>query len=375
MNSKNDQKHVVVINKAYPPWIGGIEKHVRDTCEAIQKRGWRVTALVCNNANYESIDYMNGVQVIRIPRVASLYSQPIVRGYIKRVKQLKPDILHVHVPYPLGWFTAGAVASSIPVICTWHSDIIRQRWLEPLYHKIQKRFLNRCNRILVTSEELLAHSSVLRKYQEKCAVNHLAIPDISLEPTRDEIELINQIKADSHTKIILYVGRLVGYKGLVYLLKAMQEIDAVLVIAGDGPLRSQLQALASVANLQHKIRFLGNVSESLKTALYTMADLFVLPSISRNEAFGYVLLEAMQQGCPIVSTDLPTGVRIVNQHNETGLIVPPKNASALRDAISSILSDSELHQRFSLNAKKRVETEFNFSTMIDRIESTYQNFL
>lgn len=371
MTHSPERPHIVMLNKAYPPWVGGIERHVRDISEALSRRGWRITALVCNECGRESQEEQNGVRIVRMARRGTFFSQPLVLGYYKKLKALQPDLVHVHVPFPLGWKAAYSVDESIPMVCTWHSDIVRQRFLMPLLAPFEQRFLKRCARILPTSQPLLESSAALRYHAERCTVIPLAVP----ESVVDEEEItrhIQSIERDFPGPRVLFVGRLVRYKGLPYLIDAMKDIDATLLIAGDGPDRQKLQRYASSNS---NIHFLGSVSEAYKIALYRSAGVFVLPSISRNEAFGYVLLEAMGQGCPVVSTDLPTGVRYVNQDGETGFVVPPKNASLLANAINEILIDDNLRQTFSIDARQRVETHFQFDSTIDRIEKTYHDAL
>jgi len=360
-----------MLNKAYPPWMGGIERHVKDVGEALVKRGWRVTALVCSDGGLESQEELNGVRVIRLRRWGTFLSQPLVTGFSKAIGNLQPDLIHAHLPFPLAWRAVKAVDERVPVVCTWHSDIVRQRFLMPVLSPIEQRFLRRCNRILPTSQPLLDSSKPLLAHRDRCTVIPLAVPDANVD--ENEIERhVQRIEHEYPGSRVLFVGRLVGYKGLPYLFDAMNGLDATLLVAGDGPMREKLNRHLS-SNC--KINILGSVSEEEKIALYRSADVFVLPSISRNEAFGYVLLEAMGEGCPVITTDLPTGVRFVNQDGETGLIVPPRDAQALSNAISRLLHDGELRQRFSRNGRERIQAHFRFDRTIDRIEAVYRDVL
>ena len=360
-----------MIHKAYPPWVGGIERHIQDISEELVRRGWRVSVLVGNDRRAYLEETINGVHVYRLARWGVVLSQPLLLGYFRKLKELKPDIIHVHAPFPLGWFVPCFVPASTPVFCTWHSDIVRQQFLQPLYRPFERRFLHRCNCIIPTSEPLMDSSSSLQEFKDKCRVIPLALRD----ELCDEQFITNradEIKKKYTGKIVLFVGRLVGYKGLRYLIEAMRGIHAHLLLAGEGVLRNELEALANQVG-KDKIHFLGHVEEAEKTALYRAADVFVLPSIERNEAFGYVLLEAMQQGCPVISTNLPTGVIYVNKQNITGFVVPPKDAQALANAINRILGDEVLRQNLSISAKARIAGEFNFGMVMDKLEEEYKN--
>ena len=128
---------------------------------------------------------------------------------------------------------------------------------------------------------------------------------------------------------MLFAGRLVPYKGVDVLLRAMATVDARLVVVGDGPLRGALEAQAR-ATCGGRVTFAGTVADDELTALYHACDVFVLPSVTRAEAFGMVQIEAMACGKPVVSTSVASGVPWVNQHHETGLIVPPGDAGRPR---------------------------------------------
>lgn len=355
--------------------MGGIEKHVCDISEALVEQGWKVTALVCADDHSFADEMNHGVRVIRMPRLMTILSQPITWGYVRTLLQLDADLVHCHVPFPLGWLAVRRLPKHIPVVCTWHSDIVRQRFLMPFLHRLEQQFLRRCNKIVVTSPEYLQSSNPLNNHQERCEVIPLTLPP---NQTISETEIQTKLKKLQilfPQKTVLYVGRLVGYKGLLYLVQAMRNVDAQLIIAGDGPLRTKLTTLVEIAGLQHKIHFLGFIDEPTKLALYRLANVFVLPSIQRSEAFGYVLLEAMSQGCPVISTDMPTGVRWVNQHEQTGLVVPPKDANSLAEAINRMLHNDSLREQCSKNAMQRAQNDFQFDDWLEKLESIYCGLL
>ena len=368
-------RHVVMLNKAYPPWLGGIETHVRDTSEALSARGWKVTALVCHEGLAREQEERNGVTVIRVARWGTLWSQPLTLGYSRQLRRLQPDLVHVHVPFPLGWIAALRLPATIPVICTWHSEIIRQRAALWLLSPLEQGFLRRCARIIATSPELLQSSQALQNHRERCTAIPLALPPGPAASEEEQGRIEERIKQQWPGQRVLFVGRLVAYKGLPVLLQAMREIPAHLLIAGDGPLRDSLERQARAEVHAERIHFLGQVSEEEKRGLYRTADVLVLPAVQRSEAFGYVLLEAMREECPVITTDLPTGVRWVNRHEETGLVTPPGDVEALAGAIRRILGDEALRRRLGENAARRVKTDFRFEETIDQLEEIYREAL
>lgn len=197
-----------------------------------------------------------------------------------------------------------------------------------------------------------------------------------LEIEDENIEDFEKIKNKiDNKKIVLAVGRLVEYKGFEYLVEASRFLkdDIVVLIAGGGPLYDRLQNKINNLNLSNKVLLLGrvnNVSVFMKNS-----DLFCLPSISRNEAFGLVLVEALYFGKPLVTTNVDgSGMNYVNINNKTGLVVPPKDPKALAEAINMILSDENLYSRFSKNAKERFK-EFEIDSIANRIINIYQEVL
>lgn len=374
MTTSDSSPHIVMLHKGYPPWVGGVERHIGDISEAFVERGWRVTALVCNDARFETQEQRGGVRVVRVPRWGRLLSQPLTTRYARWLKRLQPDIIHAHTPFPLAWLMVMRVSKSVPVVCTWHSDIVRQRALMPVLRPFELAFLKRCNKIVGTSPRLIENSRALAPVRDRCLSIPLSLPPNGHDRLSNAREAY-KIKERYKKPIVLFVGRLVSYKGLKHLIQAMKPIDARLLIAGDGPLRSALQNQAERAGLSDKISFLGYVDEETKQNLYRAADVFVLPSVSANEAFGYVLLEAMSEGLPVVTCDLPTGVSYVNQHQRTGLVVPPRNAAALGEAIQTLLEDETLRREYGDAAQKRVESEFDFNQTMTALESQYRQLL
>jgi rhamnosyl/mannosyltransferase len=172
--------------------------------------------------------------------------------------------------------------------------------------------------------------------------------------------------------LILFAGRMVPYKGVGVLLRAMVGLDVTAVLVGDGPSRAGWTALARELQLTDRVRFVGEVGHEELAALYHACHIFVLPSVTRAEAFGYVQLEAMACGKPVVSTRLPSGVPWVNRHGETGLTVPPGDVDALRRALAELAADESLRMRFGHAGRLRVESDFTMEIMRSAAAALYR---
>jgi rhamnosyl/mannosyltransferase len=163
----------------------------------------------------------------------------------------------------------------------------------------------------------------------------------------------------------LFVGRLVSYKGLDVLVRAVQGTALNVVIAGGGPLLSALQRWIADAGVADRVVVAGEVSEDALPAYYQSADYVVLPSTTPAEMFGVALLEGMACARPVVNTALSTGVREVSIAGETGLEVPPADPAALREAMRRLAGDPSLRSRLGQAGRSRVESQFSLQKMLD----------
>jgi glycosyltransferase involved in cell wall biosynthesis len=169
----------------------------------------------------------------------------------------------------------------------------------------------------------------------------------------------------------LFVGRLVYYKGVDVLVRAMAGVDADLVLVGDGLLEAQLRRLATERGIAPRVSFLPALHDEELCAWYHAADVFCLPSVARSEAFGLVQIEAHAAGTPVVSTALTTGVPYANLDGVTGLIVPPGDELALREALTRLLSDDELRARLGRQAQARALRDFTVPRMVEDTLAVY----
>ena len=179
-------------------------------------------------------------------------------------------------------------------------------------------------------------------------------------------------------KKILFVGGLDQahyFKGVNYLLEAVAKLPSTnwqLIIVGDGNLKPGYEDLAKKLNIASQVNFLGNKLNSAELAMiYRNADLFVLPSINSNEAFGIVLLEALASGVPVIASNLP-GVRAVFENEIQGLICPPQDVANLKDKITKILTNSELQQKMSLAARKLVLEKYSLEKVEEKLLNIFK---
>lgn len=356
--------HILHIYKDYPPVLGGIEGHVRDLAEGLVARGHQVTVLVTNTSRCTSIERpAPGLTVVRAARMAHVASTPLSPAMIALAHGVHADVVHLQFPYPPGDLAAMAAPASPPLVVSYQSDIVRQQTLLRLYRPLLALTLRRAARIIASSPGYIASSPFLRAHAAKCVVVPPGIDVMRFSPGDRRAHTVPRL---------LFVGRLRYYKGLHILIEALRQVEGVeLWIAGNGPERARLERQVAGAGLRHRVRFLGDVADKDLPALYRQADIFVLPSHLRAEAFGIVLVEALASGLPCISTALGTGTDFVNAHEETGLVVPPGDAAPLAEAIRRLRDDPALRATYGEAGVRRARTLFSRERMLDAVEQVY----
>jgi rhamnosyl/mannosyltransferase len=285
------------------------------------------------------------------------------------------DIIQFHEPFPLGDMALLLSGYKGKVVVWWHSDIVRQKVLGKILRPVTTWFLKRADSIIAATEGHIKSSPFLSQHTGKCKVVPYGL-DISKYPEPLEKNyLTKKLSLVSHKKL-LFAGRIVYYKGIDILISAMEYTkDAELFIAGGGPLEHEMTALVARRKLQRQVHFLGVLPRNDLLAAYYDCDMFVLPSNANSEAFGIVQLEAMSYGKPVINTNLPTGVPYVSLHEQTGLTVAAGDTLKLADAITRLIQNDKLRQRYGKAAQNRVREHFALSSMLNNLYGIYQDVL
>jgi glycosyltransferase involved in cell wall biosynthesis len=363
--------HVLQVGKYYPPYRGGIETVVEQLSRGLVRRGIEVTVLVSNDSRDATEQTIDGVRVIRLARVASLNSQPLNPRLVSVLRSLKFDVLHVHTPNPIGVLAVLAAGRHAPIVVTHHSDIVRQRMLGGLATAAHSLLYSRARAIIAPTPKHIEYSNVLPRFAARCRVIHLPIdpnPYAAAGPLP-----IERLPVDFLGKpLALFVGRLVYYKGVDVLLRALAMVPNLhLAIVGVGPLARGLLEQTKALGLANRVAFLDALSEANLLGLYKTSNFLVLPSVAPSEAFGMVQLEAMAAGRAVISTDLRSGVPYVNQHGKTGLIVPPNDAPALASAMRQLVDFPAYALELGTNGEARVREEFGLERVVDQHVTLY----
>jgi len=364
---------IVHIGKYYWPYSRGIETYLKLLCERLIE-AVDIEVIVANNSVKTVHEEINGVRVTRLGRLFELFSTSFCFSLPFVLRKKKPDIVHVHLPNPwaeLSYFIAGCPGK---LVVSFHSDIIKQKFLLKLHNPLHKAFLNKAEKIIVATPAHSEFSPVLSKLpKNKIEVVHYGI-DVKKSQTFNK-KIADKIIDKIGKPIVLFVGSLVYYKGLEILLQAAKIVDCnpQFLLIGTGPLENKLKSMAKELEIESSVHFFGEVDDETLRAAYHACDIFCLPSTYRSEAFGIVQLEAFAAEKPVISTNLKSGVPYVNLDEKTGIIVPPGDAKRLAEAITKLLNSEEKRKEFGKAAFKRVSSEFSADKMASETLKVYNN--
>ncbi len=348
--------NILHVNKLYAPHIGGIETITRDVVVASSG-----TVLCCMEWGSSEEDVVDGVRVIRAASFGRLFSVPLSIDFFWQFAKLakQADVIVYHHPFPLATLAHLLFARKKTVVVWYHSDIVRQKFLNKLFRPFLKASLARAARIVVASQGLLKHSPELSAHAQKIVVIPFSIDTEQYQHSPVLEAQVAEIQLRYGQKpIILAVGRLVYYKGFLLLPEALAGIpEAVCVLIGEGPLYAEIMQLAVQFGVAERFAILPPQADV--RPYYMAATVFAFPSTLPSEAFGLVQLEALASGLPVVNTNLHSGVPEVSVHDVTGYTVESNDAHALTQALSAIIRSSELRARFSAAARARAHEVYS----------------
>jgi rhamnosyl/mannosyltransferase len=362
---------VLQLGKFYDPYVGGMETVLKEICESLADQVQ--FQVVVANTRWRTEHENRKVPVTRVASLGELFSCSMAPSFPLWARRFDPDLIHVHLPNPLAELSALIADRDIPVVAHFHSDVVRQRNLLRLYGPFLEAFYRRASCIVVPTPRHIEISRFVSKHREKCRVVPYGIQASRFELDETGRKRVNELQDGLPS--VLCVGRLVSYKGVEFLIRALEGIRARLWIIGTGPLEGSLRNLAQEKGLADRVEFLGQVSDQDLVAYYHACDVFVLPSITNAEMFGVVQLEAMACRKPVISTNLPTGVPWVNQHGKTGYVVPPANVEELARAVQKLVSNPQLREEMGEAGRMRVEQHFTSTKMAEAMLQVYQEML
>lgn len=371
-------KKILHISTYYYPQYGGIEQVAYDIVDILKNNKNIENRVICFSETGKTKEEMiENIKVYKIGYIKKIFSQAISIEYFFKLKKIindyKPNYIHLHLPNPLVAFYVNKILNnnkSIKLIVHWHSDIIKQKYLKKLYSSSQEKTLKNCYKILTTSYEYGKKSKDLEKYSKKIEVIQNIVNEKKLIIDSNIEKKIQEFKEkNKNNKVLFFIGVHREYKGLKYLIEASKYLDEdyKIYIGGIGPLTEELK---NIAKKDSKIIFLGKVSDEEKIVYLNVANLFAFPSITKNEAFGIALAEALYFGIPAITFKIEgSGVNWVNKDGETGIEVKEIDSKKYALGIQEAFYN---RKKFSLNAKKWIKENFVKESIEKKLLKIYE---
>jgi glycosyltransferase involved in cell wall biosynthesis len=327
---------VAVLTTSYPRYPGDAAgRFVSDAVEHVRSRGVDVDVVGPQQFHGFGLTFGHGVVGNLRRRPWLLLAVPaLLTSFVRAARRVDADVLHAH------WLPSGWVAARTGkpyVVQVWGTDVELARrapWLA--------RSVLRGARAVIAASSALADSA-----------RTLGATDVHVIPSG--VDIPPDVGEEAVPPEVLYAGRLSPEKGVLELVRAAAGMK--LVVAGDGPLRPRVPGAR------------GFVPHDELQALYRRAAIVACPS--RREGFGVACLEAMAHARPVVATDVG-GLRDLVVDGETGLVVPPRDPAALRDALERLLGDRELRRRFGAAGRERARERFSWDAVTDATLDVYR---
>jgi glycogen synthase len=385
---------VAQVSTRFPPGPGGVERHVEEVARRLAARGRTVEVFTSDLRREFPMERLpstvpreetrDGFAVHRLPAWSfpGELHYPFFRGLESALARSRPEVVHVHT------FGTNQVAvarrhrarTGTPFILTAHFHpiwSIEGGWLR---HRIRGFYDRRlAGPVLATASRVIVQSHeeerLLRSLDLHLPPLEIVPPGYTPLPSPPEGPVFRD-RYRIPGPYALFVGRLASNKGLVELVTAFatlarENTEAHLVLVGaDGGQRATVEARVRGFGLVDRVHVLGHVGdEALLAAAYREATVTVLPS--EYEAFGLVLLESLAQGTPVIATRVG-GIPEFIEDDRSGILVPPKDPTALADALRQIFTDPGLGRRLGHHGRVETVPRFTWDRLVDRLDAIYR---
>lgn len=326
---------MIIVNKRNVNHIGGVEIILRQMLEALQDKD--VVVVTLNNAPKTEYGSYGTIPVEQLGTRFCKQTFRWAKDLRKRLQSLSTEHDTIIYHYPSFQPEFYQVPFQRKIVY-YHADVTRHRFLGVLYQRlITRRFLQDADIILVSNPNIIESSKTLRVYRDKCQVLHFGIDEVHFRYREDHYR--NRLLQKDEDKILLFVGRMARYKGFNYILQSLHMLDSTfrLVVISKDDYRKEDEIYIRQHKLAQRITKVSNVRYEELPYYYSSADILLMPSTDRAEAFGLVAVEAMACSVPVITTELGTGTSYHNVDGITGRVIPPSSAQALTDSIHEVI--------------------------------------
>ena len=385
------KKKLLITGSTFPRWEGDTEpRFIFDYAEAMTKY-FDVTVLVPAAPGAKAQEKMADVNVIRyhyfpvhkwetlcypgaiVPRIKEKKIRVFLVPFLLlslyfHLRKILPeyDIVHAHWLIPQG--IVQSFFKEKPYIVTGHGGDVTSL-NKGILRKLKIRCLRNSRHVTVVSEHL---KKCLQKLQPEVDPSVISM-GVNTKNFGQQYRVPDYF-GQGDKKVVLFVGRLAEIKGVTYLIEAMKQIDAVLIIVGDGTLREELRLQAAQIE-KGKIQFWGSKTHEELKSIYASADVFAAPSITTSkgeqEGLGLVMVEAMASGLPVVATKTG-GIPQLIKDGVNGLLCEEKCVWQLTDNICSLLNNKTLYQKIVKNSEETVK-QYDYCHIADMYKEIIEN--
>lgn len=375
----------------YPPYKGGIGTMAYNHAISLVARGHAVTVFTPAYDGVASDEMQEGVHVVRLKPLIQYGNAGLLPQLLKYLEGF--DIVHVHYPFFGGaevvWRLKKKLKDHMKLVVTYHMDVVGGLITKPIFyfHKLfmLPHIIKSADKVIVTSNDYASHSYISKQFYRIPKVFADIPPEVNTRhftPVAfDHIAHRHNIAQDE--KVVLFVGGLDKahyFKGVDVLIRAFEIVTRTmskpvrLVIVGKGELQQQYEILVRAKGIEDKVVFAGGVSYNDLPAYYSLADVTVLPSLDKSEAFGIVLLESLACETPVIASHLP-GVRTAFVHEREGYAVGIKNEGEIAGRIRDILSNEERAREMGRLGRERVVATNDTEVIGNSLVALYEDLL
>jgi len=357
-----------------PDTIGGVEQMINQIVLGVADLGVASEVLSLSLSVVEKTIEVDGHVVHRCRSNFEVASTPFSASAFKQFRQLAlgVDLIHYHFPFPFSDIVHFATQVKKPTLVSYHSDIVKQKWLSKLYKPLTHHFLSDIDHIVASSPNYLESSDTLSRFKHKASVIPFGLNKSSYP--KATIKKLNAWREKFGPRFFLFVGVMRYYKGLHILVEAACNANYPIVILGSGPEEANLKEQVEKLGIKN-IHFTGFLPDEDKVALLELCYAVVFPSHLRSEAFGISLLEGAMYGKPLISCEIGTGTTYINIDKETGVVVPPNDPVALRQAMDYLWNNSKEALAMGVRAEARYRKLFTAERMAQSYAALYEKLL
>lgn len=376
------KKKLLVTASTFPRWENDTEpRFVLDLCRHMTDQ-FDVTVLVPAAPGAKEKEVLDGVKVIRyhyfpihkwetlcypgaiVPRIREKKVRILLVPFLLlslyfHLMRLLPnyDLVHAH------WLIPQGIVQSFfkkPYIVTGHGGDVTSL-NKGILRRLKIRCMKKAGHVTVVSEHLRSQVQKLSPGIEPSVIS------MGVDSTRFGKQYrVSNYFGQEEKKVVLFVGRLVEKKGVTYLIEAMKEIDALLVIVGDGPIKEKL--VDQSADMKERVVFLGAKTHKELKTIYASSDIFVAPSITAKdgdqEGIPTAIMEAIASGLPVIASD-SGGISDLITSGVNGFLCKEKDVIELRNNINMLIKNSELVDRFKKESKLIV-SRYDYNVIAER---------